>query len=372
MKLFGSSATTVALIDVRSSSIAAGYAVVKRGVPVALPYAVRLPLDPHATEPLEDAFDRTLELVLRDLVTKGAPLLRKATGSGKTDRALVSFTSPWQRSNVFSHHVEPGRPFVFSQQTLADVAAQAPAVPEGWTRANETVLATLLNGYEVENPNNKRVNSADLFMLSTSLESIMMGRVAAAIRKHLHQHHIDFDAFLPDVFEVMRDLYPHQRDYLVIDVGNAAVDMLLAKHGFLVSANNISHGIGDISRAARGAGVSSPAVPTDADALEAGKEIGLAEAEAAWVHEITEALGAVVRQEPLPRSVFLFAEEGVRDYVAKLLDTTGMRQLWLTEESLSFMPMLPGQFAPFFAAGCSPAADAPLSVLALSAQVRYA
>lgn len=373
MSLFGKSSTNVALLDVRSSSVAAGYATLRRDGPPTLVYATRVPLEPHATEPLEEAFARTLELVLHDLVTEGAPILRKTSGSGNADRMLVTLAAPWQSSNVFSREIVKDKPFTFTKQTLAEAVNVPYALPEGWTRVKDMLMATLLNGYEVANPFGKRVKRADLIMLTSAIDTTMMESLTVSLRKALHQHHIDFDAFIPDAYEVFRDLYPHQRDFMALDIGSEATDVLLAKHGFLVSATSIPHGTAEIARAARR--ISAPAARSAEPLIDTSRntEFGtkMDEAERQWVGEIATALGEIARVEPLPRTVFLFAEEGVRDFLKNLLDTPQMRALWLSDEALAILPVVPGQFTPFLAKGSVDPVDPALAILALAAQKRF-
>lgn len=377
MSWFGTSSTRVAILDIRSSSIGAGFVVLHKNQAPQLVYGTRVPLEPHATEPLTEAFARTLELVLQTLIKEGAPILRKASGSAHTDRALVSFTAPWQNSIVFSTTVDPGHTFVFTKQVLEKALQESAVTPEGWTRVSEMVIATLLNGYEVENPFGKKVNRAELIMLSSSIEDSMMTYVEKAVRKALHQHQIEFDAFIPDAYDLFRELYPHQRDFLILDIGNEAMDIVLAKHGLLVSAAQIPQGISGIAKAARGVGISSAAVPTpSADTiLDASRNSDFADkvhkAESEWLSGVHASLSEIAKQEPLPRSVFMVAEENVRDFLKNLLDTPQLRSLWLTEEALTILPILPGQFAPFLSPDSVNPADPPLAVLALTAQKRF-
>ncbi|MDB5189270.1 MAG: hypothetical protein JWL82_227 [Parcubacteria group bacterium] len=369
---FGKKTQTIALIDVRSSSIGAAYVLLESGASPTLIYSTRVPMDPHATEPLEEALPRTLELALNSLTKKGSTLLRKVSGKGNVDRALVTLTTPWQTSRVFSTVIEEERPFLFTQKLVSAAASKQTKPVDGHTVVSQMAIATLLNGYEVENPFGKKIKRAELIMLSSSLKNDMMELVRTAVRKSLHQSHIEFAAFMPESYAVFRDLYPHQRDFLIMDVGNEAAEVLLAKHGLLISTSCMPHGYGEMARAARSVGFSSPILPL----LEVGGEQSaqvtkVEEAKTLWLSEIRTSLSELAKHEPLPRTVFLLAEENVRDFLRRLIDSPTLRSLWLSEEALSILPIQPGQFSSYIKNESGEPLDPALSLIALAAKKRF-
>jgi hypothetical protein len=378
MGLFKKASTNVAVIDIRSSSIGAAYATLYKNAAPHVVYSARIPLDPHATEPMADALPRTLDAVLNQLVKTGAPILHKASGSGRVEKVLVTFTAPWHSSKVYSRVIERDKQFLFTRQALEEALKEARPVEENHSSVSEIVIATLLNGYEVANPFNKRVKRAEMIVLASSLEDGFMELVAKAVRKALHQSHIEFGAFMPEAYGILRDIYPHQKDFLVLDVGNEATDLLLAKHGLLVSVNCIPHGVGEIARAARGIGLSSPNVPTapgETSMIDAMRnttfESKVEQAEQVFLNEVKLTLGALAKQEPLPRTVFLLAEESVRDFLKRLLDAPDLRSLWLSDESISIMPIQPVQFAPYIQSNAEEQVDPALALIVLSARKRF-
>ncbi len=379
MGLFGKKVTNVALVDIHSSSIGAAYVTYPVEGPPTMVYSVRVPLETHATEPLMEALTRTLALALSQLITEGAPVLRTHSGSGHVDSVMAAVAAPWQTSQVVSRVVEHDKPFLFTKLVLDAAIKKEPVVAaEGMTRVNDLLIATLLNGYEIGNPFGKRAKRAELILLSSSISTDVMELTTRAIRKALHQHTVSIQAFLPEAYVAMRDLYPQQRDFLMLDVGGEATDILVAKHGLLVSLLGVGHGVNEISRATRAGGVSSPTVPVEASVnlINENRNTSFAskveEAERAWLGEMQAALADVAKQEPLPRTIFLLADESVREFLHRLLDVPQLRTLWLTEEALAILPIASEQFIPFFAAENADGLDASLALLALAARDRLA
>ncbi len=378
MSLFGTKTERIAVIDVRSSSIGAAYVALKKDTPPSVVYTVRVPIEPHATEPLSEAVPRAIEKALSQLVKEGSPLMHTAVGSASVSKVFVTFTAPWQKSTVFSRVIEKDKPFTFTHQTIAESNRESGQEDEpGMKRVSEQVIATVLNGYEVPNPFGKKIKRAELIMLSSALDKTLMETVAVAVRKALHQHHIEFNAFLPEAYAVFRDLYPHQRDFLVLDIGNEASDVLLAKHGLLIALDGMKHGVAEMGRIARAVGFSSPAVPHDASVnvvntdRNADFSAKVQSAETAWLAEVRASLGALAKQEPLSRTVFLIAEENVKDFLRHLLDAPELRALWLSDEPITILPVLAGQFAPFLAEGSVQPADPVLAILALASNKSF-
>ncbi|MEK7602261.1 MAG: hypothetical protein AAB472_02145 [Patescibacteria group bacterium] len=371
---FKKTKSTVAVVDVRSSSIGAAYVLVEEGVVPVMVHYVRFPLEPHATEPFEETFTRTMDGVLSALIERGGPLLRNATGSGSVDSVRVSCTTPWSSSYVRSEVIEKDVPFIYSR-ALGDKTDEQ-KLPD-MKQVSEMVIATLLNGYEITNPVGKKAKRAESFVLSSFIRTDLMDLLRKKIRKAFHQGDIEFDAFMPELYAVTRDLYPHQRDFLVLDVGNEATDILLVKHGLLVSITSLPHGIAEILRAARGAGLSSPTVPLAGpssmidSARNSAFATSVADAQAIWIGQMKSSLLAIAKLEPLPRTVLLLADENNREFLRRLLDAPELRSLWLSDESLGVLPILPAQFAPFVELPPQVVGDASLSLLALAAAKRF-
>lgn len=374
MALFGKKATTTALLDIRSSSIGAAYVVAVPGQAPMLVHQVRVPLAPNATEPFDDALLRTLQFALKTLIAEGAAPLMKQTGSGRTDAAFVTFAAPWQASTVVSRVIEKDKPFLFTKQTLKDAATTSAPEQKGMTRVSELVIATLLNGYEVNNPFGKKASRAELIVLTSALDTALMETVRQLVRKTFHQPRISFAPFMPETYTVMRDLYPHQRDYVILDIGSEASEVLVAKHGLLISITSIERGIGELARAARSIGVSSPTVPLagqPGDLVDPARNTAFAtkvsDAERVWVAAMQEAIGAIASQEPLPRSVFLLSEDNVREFLKRLLDDDSLRKLWLSTEPLALMPLTGAPFASLISVPDATPVDPALGMLALAA-----
>jgi hypothetical protein len=368
---------SVAVVDIRSSSISAGYVFLKQGTPAHIVHSVHFPIDTHATEPLSEAMPRTLTTVLTALTTEGSAKLLAHTGRGKVDKVLVTITSPWQQSTIRSVSKSEERPFTFTKGLLEEITEGAFPKKEGRKTVSELVISTFLNGYETSNPFGRSVKEVQVLSLSTDIDEEVYTLIRKTIKEAFHQSHIDVYAFMPELYAVTRDLFPHQRDYLVLDVGNTAIDVLLVKHGLLVDLPSSTHGMSDILNAVHGSGVATVSGPLAQDAVvldttrNASFESNTEQAKAGWIHSLKETLSTVAEHEPLPRLVFVLSEENVSEFLKRLLDAPELRSLWLSEESLTIFSVLASQFGSHVTVAENTTPSVPLYFLALAANKRY-
>lgn len=368
--------STVVVVDIRSSSISAGYVLLEKGKLPHLVDTVQYPVDPHATEPLEEAMPRTLEAVLSALITSGASKLRALQVSAKSDHVLVTVSSPWQNSHIMSVQTEQEKPFLFTQHVLENMTENANKVPPGRTVVSQLVLSTFLNGYETLNPFGREAKTVEAITLTTDLDEAVYEKIRQTVRSAFHHSHIDVYAFLPELYAVLRDILPAQKDYLICDVGSDASDIILVKHGLLV-ASAVNHaGMRSILDAVHQSGLSAHTIPTEEHAvLDSERNTsfqGATErAKDSWIAEIKTTLSDIAKEEPLPRLLCIVSEPTVSEFVRRLLDAPLLRGLWLSDEALPMLTISPSQFSSAVSLESGVVPPLPLVILAISSQKRY-
>lgn len=367
---------SVALIDIRSAAISAAFVILKKGSVPEILHSVHIPLETHATEPHFEAMLRTLRLVLSTLTLEGSSLLLKNTGSGSIDKILVTMSSPWQSSHIRSVKKIEKKEFVFTKKLLEELTQSTSTKQESRVTVSELVISTFLNGYETLNPFGKVIKELEVLSLSTDIDQAVYSSVLLILKEVFHTRRVDVYAYLPELYAVLRDTYPHQKDYLVLDVGSTNIDVLVVKHGLLIDLPRNEHGVGDIVKALHSSGVSSVEVPLASGvnlttsrntSFEKSTDI----AKGAWIESVKTLLSEVASREPLPRLVFLQSEQNVVEFIARLLDAPELRSLWLTQESLTLFQMQGTQFSKYVTVPQNTTHAASLYILALAAHKRY-
>ena len=365
MGFFSSCTNTIAVIDIGSSSIGGGYATIEKNGTPRLRYVARVPIELHDRELLTMDMLKALDVLGKKLIQEGAPALRKAVGSGTIDKVLVSIGSPWQDTTIRSAVIEKETPFTFTKSILHEAVEEGAEHTEGRVTTGEYVIATLLNGYETRHPFGKQATRAELVILSSTIESSMTETVLTSLRHIYHTRDIKLTAFAPVSYTVLRDLYPHEKDFMIVHVSGESTDLALVKRGVLVDVASVNGGFNALARAARkGRPLSMTA---DGKSLPVGEEEApLPTAKGEWLSSLALALREFASRRALPRTLFLLADDEAREHVARMLNDEGLRSLWLSDEPLTIIPSLPQHLSSYLTCdqGCD--SDLFLSMLALS------
>lgn len=349
------------LIDIGSGSIGAAYLSYGGARKPALHHAVRMPIAEH------DASGAVAEVIKR-VVTEGSPLLRDATGSGYASRAIVSIASPWQELRVRTARKESVDPFAVTHGVLAELTEPKDEPAMGFSRLASVTIAILLNGYQVKEAIGKRAKNAEAVTVTTYAEERLMESVKQALREHAHVRAVSVISFPWLSYAAIRDLYPHERDYLILDAAGRATDISVVSRTLLADTATATKGVATLtSRASHPisgnetleAGVHVIRDFADASAYETGKQ--------EWLASIKEALGALAKRQALPRTIFLLADADALAYVKALMDDPSIRSLWLTDEPLSVLPVRPAELSGRVAADAHDANDLFLLLLAAHA-----
>ncbi len=346
-KLFNTRNETIALIDIGTRSVGAGFAVYSAGKPTLI-CSERVPIEPHQGESLPFAMLRSLQEASGLLVRRGTGMLRQAAGSGSIDHVLVSLASPWAETSIRIDRIDEQKPFVFTRSLMEGVVAKTSAVKDAPSGFEEAVIATILNGYETHKPFGKSVKRADIVVLSTSIDPGVSEGITSVLRAAFHAPKPSFIAFAPLAYTIFRDVYPHEREFLIIDVSGAATDLAFVKQNLLMAVTSAPFGVSHLPHIEKDA-IQVPGTATPNQ----------------WLTGIVDTLKMFSRGNPLPRTLFLLADDDVREQLRKYLDEPTVRALWLSDEPLTIIPVVPGHFAPFVGSGPQTSPDAFLMMLSL-------
>jgi hypothetical protein len=369
MALFGSGPKTesIALIDIDSTSIGAAVSVHTKGSLPTLIYTNRISIQRRDHEEHVDAMLRVLAEISDDLVIRGSPIVRQQTGSGRISRIIASIGAPWQKTLVRVQSVSKTKPFAFTHALLSELVQKAVDVPEGYEKYDESVISTMLNGYDIPHPFGKHALRADIVILSSLLEKEAATKVEKLLRKTYHTHALTLTAFAPIAYSLLRNLFIHEKDFLVLHISGESTDVAFMKQGQLVDTLSSEQGIQGLERLVQDKANKSH-VGALIDAARNGTyESSVREAEKEWLTMIRSTLSSLAEHHPLPRTVFLLADAGSRMYLAQLLDAPEIRSLWLSDDPLRIVPIQPSHLAPFIQVRGEAEGDISLGLLGLFA-----
>ena len=289
----------VILVDVGAGSVAGAYARFVARTEPSLIYSKRIAIEPHEGEERELAMERALGELGAALIGEGAPAALRAAGRGRADYILVSVSAPWESTALRDETFEKEKPFTFTRKMVRDALEHAAEVPDGKLLVDESIIGTILNGYATSQPNGKLAKRAIVIVLASLIDEPVARRVAFALRALFHHEKILSIAGSSLRYQALRSTFPHEEDALILDASGPEIAVSLVRGGLLVAVTEMPDG-----------------------------EAGSPE----WIKEVQTALAELAKRYPLPRTIFLLADPGKGDGLARLLVAPEFDALWLSDE----------------------------------------
>jgi cell division ATPase FtsA len=236
----------VLVLHIGSGSVAGAHVSIHAGVTTVLS---TVSVDIAVSEDIESVdFEKEMQKALKAVL--------KATAHanlGAPDRVAVYLASPWYAAQVRVARMSRETAFVASRSLLNDmIARELKAFEEeelGKSHAAGLTLRAIesktvqvkLNGYPTPDPLDLSARDLELsIFLSVSPEKTLKG-IEAIVEKECKAK-LSFATFLSASFIVTRDFFPHQDDYLLIDVGGEITDVTLVRGGALIRSVSFPRG----------------------------------------------------------------------------------------------------------------------------------
>lgn len=299
-------AKSVILIDIAGESVAGAYARYEEGQLPTILYFRHVPIETQERESHQRAMIRALGILGKNLIREGAPLLVRATGSGTADPILVSVDAPWQDTRVRIEQFEQREPFVFTQELVAERLKETSITPSEKTLVNESVIGTILNGYETHNPYGKEVHRAEVVVLTSFVEREVAHDIIATLGRLYHTKNILPISGNSLRYQTMRTVFPHEDDAVILDAtGGLLTSIVLVRKGIFVTLIQVAGAPGD----------------------------------AAWISNVTSELSELSKRYPLPRTIFLLSRESEMPSLRDKLGTARFSALWLSDNPPKIVPV---------------------------------
>lgn len=306
-------AESILLIDVGAGSVAGAYAHFTPGAQPTLAYTRRIPISAKPHEDTIEAMTRTLGELCDALVSDGAPALARLAGSGRVEALLVSISAPWQSTLLRHETFENARPFTFTRKMLDDAIRKATVAPQGKLLVDESVVGTTLNGYETREPFGKQVLRAQVLMLVSFIDEPVARAIAGVLRSVFHTERIPTIAGSSLRYQAVRSVFPHERNAFLLDASGPEIAISLIRKGLLVAVKELPDG-----------------------------EAGSPE----WIAEVGDSFGAFATKYPLPRIIFILADDDRLSVVQRALEGADLGKMWLTDEPPKVVPIRLKQLPP--------------------------
>lgn len=326
---------TMLFIDIGAASVAGAAAIRSRGEAWSFAYTKRVPIEEHPGEPIEGALTRALETVADALVSEGAPAIARAGGNPRARAMMISLDAPWQETQLRTEKIERRDAFTVTRQMLSQTLKKSLPEVAGKTPVDESVIGTIINGYETRDPFGKRGRRVSFILLTSYIATDTAERIVRTLRKRFPHAHLTTIAGPSMRYRALAAVFPHEHDALIIDATAPSVSIALVRRGLLMAVS----------------------------------ETGPAEVEsAAWMSGIESALAKLASAYPLPRTVLLLARETEVAHVRETLDSPNLGKAWLVDSPPKIISVLAGHVAQSAPHAASVAPDLVLELMLKYAQ----
>ncbi len=262
-------------------------------------YSKRVPIVTRPDEELEVAAERALAVVALALVREGAPTAARAAGTLHIGDTVVSIDAPWEKTSVRMEHLQEDKPFTLTKKGVEELlkSSRPEISKENQDICEEHIIDTRLNGYQNHDPYGKRATRAAFTILTSSIHTRTVESVTALLRTHFHHASARYISGPSLRYQVLRTLFPHERDVLIIDA--------LRKDGAVLSL-------------------------TRAGVLVAMSESEGSRDTTAWMDAAKRTLGEFAAQYPLPRTMLLVADETEVGRLKQAFDAISLASAWFS------------------------------------------
>ncbi len=359
------------LVDIGNSSVTSSLALfLKRDKPIFLSLSKEaFVLDEKTSgEKLFAELSSVLEKVIPGAINIGLKNRNLRGRSKSVSKSLVSFSSPWFLSKSKNVNISEDKPFVITPNFLAAVSnneeelfkkdlAKNNSTGVSFEIIDKSIIHTKINGYAQDDILGKRTKQLEAYLSMSAIPKNISDKIDEILIKNtsINSDEIFTHTFPLISFSVIRDIFPADSNFMVMDVTGDVTDLTLVSDGILAQTTSFPSGRNFILRQIAKTFDSSLEIAESTlhlyseDRLDASfdqkmKEI-IVNTEKEWAIYLENALTELSSQLLLPSKLYLLADSDVANLYFNFLSmsktdaTAGFRKnlslVHLNKEALS-------------------------------------
>ena len=202
-------------------------------------------------------------------------------------------------------------------------------------------IKTMLNGYETPDPLNKKVRELEMTIFLSMAGQQILRKIEKTIREHFHGAEIKFSSLALSSFAVVRDIYSHNEDFLLINIGGEVTDISMIKRNILRESISFPFGLNFMIRAVAeslhcslGEAESSIYLFKDGHASEpVAKVLGpvIDKLKKEWLSKFQESLSNLSNDISVPATIYLTIDKEMATFFSETIKTEQFNQYTLTK-----------------------------------------
>ena len=308
---------------------------------------------------LEDKIDidRFLVLTLKSLETVVENIYKK--GVGAPSKIFCIMSSPWHISHTRVISFKKNTPTVFTSK-LADelTKKEINLLQEEYIKKYAHIdnnlrvvefknIKIMLNGYETLQPLNKKFKELEMTVFISMSEEQICKKIEAIISKHFSIRDIKFSPFTLAAFTIVRDIYTHQENFLLINIGGEITDISMIKNNTLRESTSFPLGINFMIRQIANTmncsiseAKSLTSLFKDGHAAMSTANIlepAIVKLKNQWLVKFQESLANLSNDISIPAFVYITVDKDLADFFSETIKTEQFNQYTLTESKFQIV-----------------------------------
>ena len=295
--------------------------------------------------------DSFASYTLKALDTVAAKIYK--AGLGKPEEVFCILSSPWHVSQTRVIKLEKNMPFPFtSKLALELIEKEISFFEQEYIKKYQQEAAsmrsiefknikTMLNGYESSSPIDQKIKELEMTIFISISPEQFLKKVEEVIGRSFYIKSIRFSSFNLASFAVVRDMYAHKEDFLLIGIDGEMTDITMVKKNILresvsfpLGSNSFTRGIAVLSRLSVNEAESIVSLLKDGHAAGgAEKKFGpaLSKLRQEWLHKFQESLANLSNDISVPSTIYLIVDKDMANLFSETIKSEQFNQYTLTE-----------------------------------------
>lgn len=244
------------VLDIRSSSVAAAVITTNGGEnPPSIHWTKRLRVfldDEVDVNNLAKETYKKIDDLLKEVVSKGIPAVRDSKIKDRSvSEVCCVFASPWYESRIRNFDIKDKGEIHFTKEYLNKILKkeqESDRPIEGRSEIDKKILSVLMNGYETDDPFNKKANSLTLSFYSSFVSNKTKSDIEEHIKEHLNTNKIHLSTHPLVTISAIKSIFHYLDNFILIDVGGEVTDISLFKNSMLSGILTVPQGINSFIR----------------------------------------------------------------------------------------------------------------------------
>ena len=162
--------------------------------------------------------------------------------------------SPWYLSEIRTIKMSREKSFVFNKRLATElIQKEISGLNESYKNKynslnsvpeiiEQLTMAVSLNGYTIENPLGKKCESLEMNMVISLVPKLCLDQIKETMSKNFHHMSVNFSSFTVASYLAVRDKYINQNSYLLLDISGEITDVGIVTKGILKSVLSFPFG----------------------------------------------------------------------------------------------------------------------------------